>query len=99
MLRGALISIIFSKITDLALGAVEDSAAVTLMSTDIDSIATGLVQMHEIWATPIELGIGIYCLQRQVGLACMLVTIPAMGTSQVYSHKSLMRTLKFAKSG
>jgi len=79
MFRGALASLIFRKTTNLALGALDDSAAMTLMSTDIDSIANGLQNMHEIWANAIEVGLGIYLLERQVGIACVFVVIPAVG--------------------
>jgi len=51
---------------------------VTLMSTDIDGIATGLREIHEVWAAIIELGIGVYLLARQIGAACFLIIIPAV---------------------
>lgn len=90
MCRGALISVIYAKATDLALGTVDDSAAVTHMSTDIDSIATGITNIHEIWASVIEMGIGLYLLASQVGVACIFVAIPSIGTcSTVEAYKIL----------
>ncbi|KAH8804690.1 ABC transporter-like protein [Xylogone sp. PMI_703] len=58
--RGALVSLIYNKVINLSIGTVDDSAALTHMSTDIDSIATGIIDMHDIWSGVIELGIAIY---------------------------------------
>ncbi|RDA91871.1 hypothetical protein CP533_0366 [Ophiocordyceps camponoti-saundersi (nom. inval.)] len=79
--RGGLIALIFAKVIDLE--AANDSAAVTLMSTDIDGIISGLQEIHDIWASFIELGLGIFLLERQVGAACFLALIPAVLSSVV----------------
>ena len=52
----------------------------TLMSTDIDSIASGVNDLHEIWASILELGVAIYLLYLEIGAACFVVAIPAVGT-------------------
>lgn len=85
MFRGALISLIYQKTTFLALDVCDDSAAVTLMSTDIDTIATGLQNMHNIWANLIGVALGVYLLQRQVGVACIFVLIPAASKQSIGS--------------
>jgi ATP-binding cassette, subfamily C (CFTR/MRP), member 1 len=78
--RGGLVALIFAKVVDLEAATAKDSAAVTLMSTDVDGIASGLQNIHDIWASVIELGLGVYLLQRQVGAACFLVLVPAICT-------------------
>ena len=45
------------------------------MSNDIDNIAGGIQNAHEVWASPIEVGIALYLLQRQVLWAA---TMPAV---------------------
>lgn len=77
--RGSLVTLIFAKAIDLDAATAKDSAAVTLMSTDIDGIASALQKVHDIWASIIELGLAIYLLQRQIGPACFLILIPAVG--------------------
>ncbi|RCI13536.1 hypothetical protein L249_5547 [Ophiocordyceps polyrhachis-furcata BCC 54312] len=77
--RGGLIALIFAKVVELE--AAEDSAAVTLMSTDIDGITGGLQDIHDIWASFIELGLGMFLLERQVGAACLFVLFPAVVSS------------------
>lgn len=49
------------------------------MSTDIDSIANGVNDLHEIWASILELGVAIYLLYLEIGAACFVVAIPAVG--------------------
>ncbi|RDA82906.1 hypothetical protein CP532_4784 [Ophiocordyceps camponoti-leonardi (nom. inval.)] len=77
--RGGLIALIFAKVVEL--DATKDTAAVTLMSTDIDGITSGLQDVHDIWASFIELGLGIFLLERQVGAACFFVLVPAAVSS------------------
>jgi uncharacterized protein (DUF4213/DUF364 family) len=72
MIRGALVSIVYSKTLIIQGGAFDNAAALTLMSTDVDRIASSLQTVHEIWANVIELSIAIYLLQRQVGVATVV---------------------------
>ncbi|KAJ5957023.1 hypothetical protein N7501_011302 [Penicillium viridicatum] len=80
-IRGGLVALIFTKVMDLEAPEAKDSAAVTLMSTDVDGVASGLQKIHDIWASVIELGLGVYLLQRQVGTACFLVLVPTILSS------------------
>ncbi|KAK7736158.1 hypothetical protein SLS53_007186 [Cytospora paraplurivora] len=82
-LRGGLVSLIFRKSLELDATAASKTNAVTLMSTDIDSIATGVKELHEIWASVLELGVAIYLLYLQIGAACFVVIIPAVVCSFV----------------
>lgn len=76
-LRGSLVGIIYSKTVDLSITAMDESAAVTLMSTDTETICLAFVQVHEIWAVPIETGLALWLLQRQVGFAFLAVAMVA----------------------
>ncbi|EQB45813.1 ABC transporter [Colletotrichum gloeosporioides Cg-14] len=77
-LRGGLVSIIFRKSLGLDATIASQAKAVTLMSTDIDAIASGVKDLHEIWASVLELGIAVYLLNLQIGAACFVVIIPAV---------------------
>ncbi|PHH80624.1 hypothetical protein CDD80_627 [Ophiocordyceps camponoti-rufipedis] len=79
--RGGLVALIFAKVVDLEATTAKDTAALTLMSTDIDGISSGLQDVHDMWASFIELGLGVFLLQRQVGAACFLVLVPAVLSS------------------
>jgi ATP-binding cassette subfamily C (CFTR/MRP) protein 1 len=75
MLRGALVGAIYNRALLLPDGLHDDSAAVTLMSTDIDRIAIAMQSVHEIWARIIEVGVGLWLLERQVGAVCVVPII------------------------
>ncbi|KAI8313633.1 ABC transporter [Colletotrichum sp. SAR11_59] len=77
-LRGGLVSIIFRKSLGLDAATASQGKAVTLMSTDIDAIASEVKDLHEIWASVLELGIAVYLLNLQIGAACFVVMIPAV---------------------
>ena len=72
MLRGGLISMLYSKTTDLSITSVDPASAMTLMSADIERITTGLQTMHELWVNLIEVAIAIFLLERQLGVACVV---------------------------
>ncbi|KAM0132971.1 hypothetical protein ACHAP3_006261 [Botrytis cinerea] len=66
--RGSLVSLIYAKTVDLSITALDESVAVTLMANDTSTICEGFTNIHELWAVPIELGIAMYLLYRQLGL-------------------------------
>ncbi|KAJ5701344.1 hypothetical protein N7488_008892 [Penicillium malachiteum] len=69
--RGNLVSIIYAKTLDLSITALDESVAVTLMSTDVQEICDGFAEINSFWAVPIEIVIGLYLLARQLGVACV----------------------------
>lgn len=68
-LRATLVSLIYYKTLGVSIPTAQDSSAVTLMSTDVERSGTGLRFMHEVWASPIDIGLAIYLLERQLGPA------------------------------
>ncbi|ROW01307.1 hypothetical protein VMCG_05930 [Cytospora schulzeri] len=69
MARGALASAIYRKTTEAKIGVSDDSAAITLMSTDVERIRQGMLLMHEFWANTIEVAIACFLLYRSLGVA------------------------------
>ncbi|RAH61586.1 multidrug resistance protein MDR [Aspergillus piperis CBS 112811] len=86
-IRGALVSVIYDKILELKYDEYTDSAALTLMSNDMDNIASGIQNVHEVWASPIEVSIALYILQRQVAWAA---TVPAVLSIVVFCCTHLL---------
>lgn len=89
MIRGGLISIIYDTTLTLDANSIGDSAAVTLMSVDIERIGAGV---DSLWAGPIEAGIALYLLQRELGLACLAPAIVSRGklTMKISAQKTLL---------
>ncbi|KAL3417152.1 ABC multidrug transporter [Phlyctema vagabunda] len=71
MFRGSMVHMIYSKTLRLRADEYDESAAITLMSTDVDRIAGSLELMNEVWARLVEIGIDIWLLQLQLGWVCV----------------------------
>lgn len=72
MLRGGLISLLYRKTGTLNLKNVDPAASMTLMSADMERIVQGWQTMHEIWSNLAEVGIAIFLLEQQLGVACVV---------------------------
>jgi hypothetical protein len=66
-----LVGAIFTKTTEISITALDNSAAVTLMSTDVEGIVKGFFEAHELWANSIQIIIATYLLESQLGLSCI----------------------------
>ncbi|KAF2108606.1 P-loop containing nucleoside triphosphate hydrolase protein [Lophiotrema nucula] len=75
MLRGTLVSAIYTKTTELSITAIDNSAAVTLMSTDVEFVVLGLRGLHDLWAHTIQLVLATYLLGQRLGWACVGPTV------------------------
>jgi len=65
--RGMLVSALYRKSTQT--NSLNNSAPLTLMSTDVERIRLGLVNMHEFWASTIEAALACWLLQKELGAA------------------------------
>ncbi|KAK1458226.1 ABC transporter [Colletotrichum melonis] len=75
MLRAGLMSMIFRQTVSLKADDLKDSAAVTLMGTDIERIVLTFNNLHQIWAAVLEVGIAIFLLQRQIASASVVPVV------------------------
>ncbi|KAH8658409.1 hypothetical protein BX600DRAFT_469082 [Xylariales sp. PMI_506] len=69
--RGALIGLIHSRSLTLLQGAHDDAAAVTHMSSDVDSINHFSYLLQESWADILEVVVGMTLLWNQIGWWCL----------------------------
>jgi hypothetical protein len=81
MMRGGLISMLYGKATEVALIDVDTASSLTLMSADIERIVTGMETGHEVWSNTLEIGLAMYLLQRELGVACAIPIGVAIGKS------------------
>ncbi|KAL0938516.1 ABC multidrug transporter [Colletotrichum truncatum] len=86
--RGSLASLVLSKNLDNDFSRADDSsAALTLVSSDVKNICKSFEAVHEVWANPIEIGIAIWLLQRQLGLGsigpAITVIMSTIGTGKL----------------
>ncbi|KAL6795285.1 P-loop containing nucleoside triphosphate hydrolase protein [Trichoderma sp. SZMC 28012] len=88
MLRGVLVSAVFSKVTEVSVVAVDDSAALTLMSSDVDVIGRAMRQIHEFWANVFQIAIATWLLSKQIGYAAagpIIVSVLSLGATMFVS--------------
>lgn len=69
MARGALAGAVYQKTVRAKMSAADDSAALTLISTDIERIIKGCLNLHEFWANTVEVGLACWLLSYQIGIA------------------------------
>lgn len=69
MVRGCIVLAVYERTTELKLSAAENSAAITLMSTDAERIREGVLDLHEYWANSVQVALVCWLLQRQLGAA------------------------------
>ncbi|KAH6659682.1 P-loop containing nucleoside triphosphate hydrolase protein [Truncatella angustata] len=69
MLRGLLIAVIFKHTTEISIAASDNSASVTLMSTDVDTIVRAIRQLHDLWADVVQVAVATWLLSVFIGPA------------------------------
>ncbi|KAF3019761.1 hypothetical protein E8E14_010934 [Neopestalotiopsis sp. 37M] len=90
MLRGCLVIAIYTKATEARADAGEEAQSVTLMSSDLERIQNGLLTVHDMWASILEVGIASWLLYQQLGIAfispIVVVALCFGGTSFVMRY-------------
>ena len=72
---------------------INSSAALTLVNTDIETITQGIVMLHDTWGSLLEIGIAIYLIWRQLGVACLVPVAIALGTESSVPSSSEWKSL------
>ncbi|RAH67341.1 P-loop containing nucleoside triphosphate hydrolase protein [Aspergillus aculeatinus CBS 121060] len=73
--RGALLATVYSRTLELGAADQGSTSALTLLGTDVERIATGLRDVHEIWASPIDIGLAVWLLGRQLAVSCIVPVV------------------------
>jgi ATP-binding cassette, subfamily C (CFTR/MRP), member 1 len=81
--------VIYRRTLDLDIAAVDKSAAVTIMSADVERIVFGLRMMHEIWANTVQVAFAAWLLEIQVGVAVIPSLVIAAGTT-IHNHLHIL---------
>ncbi|CCF34126.1 ABC transporter [Colletotrichum higginsianum] len=67
MIRAYLAAAVYRKTIQAKVSTPDNSAALTLMSADIERVRMGLMEFHEFWANPIQAGLACWLLQKKLG--------------------------------
>jgi ABC-type multidrug transport system fused ATPase/permease subunit len=68
MIRSILITEIYFQATKARIGVSDDSAALTLMSTDMERIKYGMRSFHEVWASILQAALAAWMLYNRLGV-------------------------------
>ncbi|TLS22357.1 uncharacterized protein PpBr36_09792 [Pyricularia pennisetigena] len=82
LVRGSLIDLIYRHMLELDLTTCKTKAAsgpAGLVTMDVERVDLAVDKLHALWAAPIEVGLGIFLLERQVGWACVGTAVVAAG--------------------
>ncbi|PIA90546.1 ABC transporter C family member 8 [Cercospora beticola] len=80
-IRGSVVSAVYGKTMRLDDAQLSDNAALTLVTADINRICGSLQTIDDLFATPIEIAVAIYLLERQIGVSCVAPVALAVGVS------------------
>lgn len=69
MVRSKVCRALYAKTIVIKGPSDSNAASVTLMSTEVDRLRTGLRDLHDIWCCPIEAAVATWLLYRQLGAA------------------------------
>lgn len=83
MIRGILTTAIYQKAIKLSLTSEDRVSSVTLMSTDVARIVRGLYEVHELWASVIQIGVASYLIDLQLGTAFIGPLAVALGKNSM----------------
>lgn len=70
-MRADLIDSIYRHTLQIRSTSLQEAEAVTLMSADVERIMTAFRSLHELWASPIEIGLVLWLLNEELGLAVL----------------------------
>ncbi|KAK3185969.1 hypothetical protein K4F52_005192 [Lecanicillium sp. MT-2017a] len=87
----------FTKIWDA------ESAAITLMGTDVEEAVEGLPELHEIWISVLETGLAVYLLSTFVGAAAAIGVVSVIckanfSARMEWNEQTQVRVAKTAKA-
>ncbi|KAI3011394.1 hypothetical protein CBS147352_8830 [Aspergillus niger] len=81
-IRGSLLAAVYSQTLKRRSGEMGTDTAITLMGTDVERISTSLRDIHEIWASPIDIGLALWLLERQLAVSCLMPVILSLGSGK-----------------
>ena len=93
MVRGALIGLIHNQSLNIS-STGSDSDAVTLMSSDVDSVESSGEIFHETWAQLLEVIVGTVLLAARIQWFALLPLIIIFGTRSICLSVALLSMIQ-----
>jgi len=90
MCRGLIVSAVYNKALALHPDSPAGSAAITLVNADVERIIAGSINLHEIWASLVEVCLAVVLLGVKLGYPCVAPVILAIGMEEFFNFSSLL---------
>lgn len=89
-MKGSIASLVYHKALrlDIASDDVSPEGALTLVSTDCETIVQGILYVHELWGGVIEVCLGLYLIYRELGAACAIPISVVFGKNHLVWHRN-----------
>lgn len=85
MLRGGVVGLVYHQSLLLQDGKGSEAAPLTLMSTDVDTVADAIINVHEIWAQMAEVVVGFWLLTSKLGWTSLVPLLVVLGSYKLSS--------------
>ena len=90
-----IVGLIHNRCFTIKDGVFDDSAAVTLISNDVEQIMFSADLFHELWSQTIELCIGMYLLSREIGWVCIFPLL-VVACKSIRMHQPISLNIRFS---
>lgn len=90
-IRAGLISFIYRQTNKMHASEFKSESSITLMGTDVERIVRHFWSIHEAWAGPVDVAIGVFLLARQLGVASLIPGLISIST--IPDSGSMMQVL------
>lgn len=85
--KGGLIGLVYQKTLEVRAAELGEITAIALMGTDVERIGFNFLQIHDLWASVIEIGVAVWLLEQQVFIACLAPVLVILGI-RVFLNKA-----------
>jgi ATP-binding cassette, subfamily C (CFTR/MRP), member 1 len=79
IIRGSLISIVCGKTLTLSPDGLNESAALAMVTTDVETVVLGFEDIHEVRVNAVQLAFAIWLLEQRIICACVGPVIISLG--------------------
>ncbi|GLI76012.1 hypothetical protein PoHVEF18_004278 [Penicillium ochrochloron] len=92
-IRAGLISLIYRQTNKMNAAEFKSESSITLMGTDVERIVRHFWSIHEAWAGPVDVAIGVFLLARQLGITSLIPAVISLSMvpCQTLSHHTLIK--------
>ena len=79
-----MVGIVLDKSLRLDYRKAQDLAAVSIMSTDVESIEPAIILFHDLWSGIVDISVGLYVLVTMVKQSTFLAVLPTICKSSTF---------------